>query len=40
MDMDIDEGLAMTKDIDEYQLQIAHLLGKKIKHDLRGILFI
>ena len=28
MDMDIDEGLAMTKDIDEYQLQIAHLLGK------------
>ena len=28
MDMDIDEGLAMTKDIEEYQLQIAHLLGK------------
>ena len=28
MDMDIDEGLAMTKDIDDYQLQIAHLLGK------------
>lgn len=28
MDMDIDEGLAMTKDIDEYQLQIVHLLGK------------
>ena len=28
MDMDIEEGLAMTKDIDDYQLQIAHLLGK------------
>ena len=28
MDMDIEEGLAMHKDIDDYQLQIAHLLGK------------
>ena len=28
MDMDIQEGLAMTKHIDDYQLQIAHLLGK------------
>ena len=28
MDMDIQEGLSMTKHIDDYQLQIAHLLGK------------
>ena len=28
MDIDMDEGLAMEKHVDDYQLQIAHLLGK------------
>lgn len=28
MDIDMDEGLSMEKHVDDYQLQIAHLLGK------------